>query len=70
VVGKAPNRYDKAEEKGSGFGFVTFDLEKKTYAIDSYRFLVDVLDGKPTNQYPGWPVTIQQRENRGENILS
>jgi hypothetical protein len=69
VVGKAPNRYDKAEEKGSGFGFVTFDTEKKTYAIDSYRFLVDVLDGKPTNQYPGWPVTIHQQENKGVNVL-
>jgi hypothetical protein len=70
VVGKAPNRYDKAEEKGSGFGFVTFDTEKKTYFIESFRFLIDVADGKPTNQFPGWPVTIQQQENRGENVIA
>jgi len=69
-VGKAPNRYDKAHEKGSGFGFVTFDTEKRTYFIESFRFLVDATDGKPTNQFPGWPVTIHQKENRGENILS
>ncbi len=68
-VGKAPNRYDKAHEKGSGFGFITFDPVKKTYALDSYRFLIDATDGKPSNQFPGWPVTIHQVENRGENRL-
>jgi hypothetical protein len=69
VVGQAPNRYDKAHEKGSGFGFVTFDTEKKTYFIESFRFLIDATDGKASNQFPGWPVTIQQAENRGENVL-
>ncbi len=70
VVGKAPNRYEKAHEKGSGFGFVTFDTVKKTYRIESFRFLIDATDGKATNQFPGWPVTIHQKENRGENVLS
>jgi alkaline phosphatase D len=69
VVGKAPNRYDKAHEKASGFGFVTFDTEKKTYFIESFRFLIDATDGKASNQFPGWPVTIHQKENRGENVL-
>ena len=69
AVGKAPNRYDKAHEKGSGFGFITFDPAKKTYAIDSFRFLIDPTDGKTSNQFPGWPVTIQQAENRGENRI-
>ena len=44
-VGKAPNRYDRAHEKGSGFGFITFDPVRKTYALDSYRFLIDATDG-------------------------
>ncbi|MEX1048514.1 MAG: alkaline phosphatase D family protein [Akkermansiaceae bacterium] len=66
-VGTAPNRYDKAEEKGSGFGMVTIDLEAKTYLCEAFRFLVDASDGKPENQFPGWPVTIDQVENRGEN---
>ncbi len=70
VVGKAPNRYDKAHEKGSGFGFITFDTEKKTYLVESFRFLVDPADGKPSNQFPGWPVTIRQAENRGENVIA
>lgn len=68
-VAKAPNRYDRAHEKGSGFGFITFDPAKKTYAIDSFRFLIDVTDGKASNQFPGWPVTIHQAENRGQNRL-
>ena len=69
-VGKAPNRYDKAHEKGSGFGFITFDTARKTYAIDSFRFLIDPTDGKASNQFPGWPVTIHQTENRGENRIN
>ncbi|XQW84018.1 alkaline phosphatase D family protein [Thalassotalea piscium] len=69
VVGKSGNRYVKAHEKGSGFGVITFDSEKLTYTMEAYRFLVDVTDGN-NNQFPGWPVTIHQKENKGDNILS
>jgi phosphodiesterase/alkaline phosphatase D-like protein len=69
VVGQSPNRYEKAHEKASGFGFITFDTVKKTYFIESFRFLIDATDGKATNQFPGWPVTLNQSENRGENRL-
>ena len=69
VVGQAPNRYENAHDKGSGFGFITFDTVTKTYALDSFRFLVDATDGKTTNQFPGFPVTIHQEENRGENRI-
>ena len=69
VVGKAKNRYERAHEKGSGFGLVTIDTEKKTYTLDSFRFLIDPTDGNPENQFPGWPVTIHQEENGGRNRL-
>jgi len=69
TTGRAPNRYNKAHEKGSGFGFITFDTDKKTYTVESYRFLIDLADRKESNQFPGWPVTIQQTENRGENVI-
>ncbi len=69
-VGKSENRYVHAHEKGSGFGFITFDTKNLTYTMDSYKFLVDVTDGSSTNQFNGWPVTIHQQENKGENILS
>lgn len=63
------NRYEMAHNKGSGFGVVTIDTEKKTYTMECYRFLIDATDGKPDNQFSGWPVTIHQEENRGENLL-
>ncbi|MCB1088627.1 MAG: twin-arginine translocation pathway signal, partial [Verrucomicrobiae bacterium] len=66
-VGTEKNRYEKAHQKGSGFGLVTIDTEKKTYLIESFRFKIDATDGNPANQFPGWPVTLQQAENRGEN---
>lgn len=69
-VGTAPNRYQKAHQKGSGFGLVTIDTKAKTYAIDCFRFLIDATDGKPENQFPGWPVVIHQSENGGENRLA
>lgn len=69
VVGTSKNRYQKAHEKGSGFGLVTIDTQKKEYLIESFRFLIDATDGDPNNQFPGWPVTIHQSENAGDNKL-
>ncbi|WP_017445179.1 alkaline phosphatase D family protein [Gayadomonas joobiniege] len=69
-VGKSNNRYVKAHEKGSGFGFIEFDTKNLTYTLSAYRFLVDVKDGRSDNQFPGWPVTIHKDENRGKNRLS
>lgn len=66
-VGTERNRYDLAHQKGSGFGLVTVDTEAKTYRIEAFRFLVDATDGRASNQFPGWPVTLQQEENRGVN---
>lgn len=62
-------RYDRSHRKASGFGVITIDSQAKTYTMDCYRFLCDVSDGKKSNQFPGYPVTIQQKENRGENVL-
>ncbi|WP_435894113.1 alkaline phosphatase D family protein [Oceaniferula spumae] len=63
------NRYDFSHRKASGFGVVTVDTKAKTYTMDCFRFLCDATDGKASNQFPGYPVTIQQKENRGENVL-
>jgi alkaline phosphatase D len=68
-VGTAKNRYDKAHQKGSGFGLVTIDTEAKTYHVEAFRFLVDATDGAAGNQFPGWPVTLHQTENGGSNRL-
>ena len=68
-VGTKKNRYEKAHQKGSGFGLVTIDTNEKTYLIESFRFLIDATDGSPENQFPGWPVTIHQKENAGDNLI-
>lgn len=70
VVGKSDNRYIQAHEKGSGFGFVTFDTKELSYTLEAYRFLVDIDEAKPDAQFPGWPVVIYQEENGGNNRLS
>lgn len=68
-VGSEKNRYKRAHQKGSGFGLITIDTQAKTYQLEAFRFLVDATDGSPENQFPGWPLTIHQRENRGENVI-
>ncbi|NLT70841.1 MAG: twin-arginine translocation pathway signal [Verrucomicrobiaceae bacterium] len=69
IVPVSKHRYEKAHEKGSGFGVVTIDLEAKTYHLEAFRFLVDATDGKAESQFPGWPLTIHQDENRGQNRI-
>ncbi|KMT66870.1 alkaline phosphatase D family protein [Catenovulum maritimum] len=68
-VGKSGNRYIQAHEKGSGFGFIEFDTQNKTYTTSAYKFLVDVTDNNTDNQFAGWPVTIAQDENIGINKI-
>ncbi|OYP28380.1 alkaline phosphatase D family protein [Rhodopirellula sp. MGV] len=70
IVPTAKNRYEKAHQKASGFGYVVIDPKERTYTINSFRFLVDVTDGNPENQFPNWPVTIHQDENGGANRIS
>ena len=67
--GTEKNRYDLAHQKGSGFGLVVIDPKEKTYTLNCYRFKIDATDGKASNQFTGWPVTIHQKENGGENLL-
>lgn len=70
IVPNGKNRYEVAHQKGSGFGLVTIDTSARTYRIESFRFLIDATDGHPDNQFPGWPVTLHQKENGGDNVIS
>ena len=67
LVATKKHRYQRAHQKGSGFGFVTIDTHNKTYHIEAFRFLVNATDGQTANQFPGWPLTIHQHENKGDN---
>ncbi len=68
-VATVKNRYERAHQKASGFGLVTVDTDAKTFHIESFKFLIDPSNGNPENQFPGWPVTIHQDENAGENRI-
>ena len=68
-VGSLKNRYELAHQKGSGFGLITIDTKAKTYTLDAFRFSVDATQDNPENQFQGWPLTIHQTENRGENRI-
>jgi len=68
-VGTRHNRYELAHQKGSGFGLVTIDTQAKTYKLEAFRFLVDATDGRASSQFSGWPVTLYQKENAGQNII-
>ena len=68
-VGAERNPYRLAHQKSSGFGLVTIDLEAKTYRVEAYRFLVTAGGDSADDQFPGWPVTLHQDENAGENRI-
>lgn len=67
------SRYNNAQIRASGFGFVTFDQKERTIDIDSWRFYADVENPNPVrDQFPGWPKQISQFENLGmsaDNVL-
>ena len=62
--------YHRAHIKASGFGFVTVDTAAKTYHLEAFKFRIDATDGSPDNQFTGWPVTLHQDENAGDNRLA
>ncbi len=48
------SRYNNAQIRSSGFGFVTFDQKERTIGIDAWRFLADVENPTPVrDQFPG-----------------
>ncbi|MGV3539767.1 MAG: alkaline phosphatase D family protein [Rufibacter sp.] len=59
------NRYQRAQEKASGFGVVTFNTKERTIKMEAFRFLADKDKPGPGNQFPGWPLTISQTDNDG-----
>jgi hypothetical protein len=63
-----PDRYEMAQIKASGFGLINFDIENRTIKSDAYHFKADVPADGPPDQFPGWPVTIDQTDNYGREI--
>jgi alkaline phosphatase D len=59
------NRYENEDRKAAGYGMVIFDKDQRTITIESWRFLADVENPGPDDQFPGWPLTISQSDNYG-----
>jgi hypothetical protein len=66
VIEDKSSRYNHAQIRASGFGFVTFDQTERTIQIDSWRFFADVESPNYIrDQFAGWPLTINQSDNLG-----
>jgi hypothetical protein len=64
------NRYIRAQNKASGFGIITFDTKARTIKMEAYRFLADKDKQTPEDQFPGWPLTINQMDNDGRKPVA
>ncbi|MCH5376362.1 MAG: hypothetical protein JJ992_20520, partial [Planctomycetes bacterium] len=48
---------------------VRMNKAKQTIDIECWRFLADVTDPQPNDQFPGWPKTITLRDNYARKPL-
>ncbi|MDY0168363.1 MAG: alkaline phosphatase D family protein [Thermoguttaceae bacterium] len=62
------HRYEQAQLKVSGFGLCRFDKAERTIDVHCYKFLTDVTDEDQQHEYPGWPVTLTQRDQDGRTV--
>jgi len=65
----AANRYQWSDQRAGGFAVVILDRDKRTYTCQCYHFLADLDHPKADDQFPGWPLTIAQRDNYGRKIV-
>ncbi len=63
------HRYRQAQIKASGFGLCRFDPVQRTIEVHCYQFLVDVSAPNQDHQFPGWPVTLTQRDQDGRTVV-
>lgn len=63
------NPADRKDEKkrGDGFGVVRFNKKTQKITFECWPRFADVKDGDQA-QYPGWPITIDYRDNDGRKV--
>ncbi|MCF7974046.1 MAG: hypothetical protein K9N55_09550 [Phycisphaerae bacterium] len=66
---KEPNGGSKLTTRAAGFGVVRFAKPTREITFECWPRHVDVT-GPITQQYPGWPKTIQQTDNYGRMPLA
>jgi hypothetical protein len=63
-------RYARGQDTASGYGIVRFNKQEQLIQVEAYRFLGDVENPSPEDQFPGWPYTIHQMENDGRKAVA
>jgi hypothetical protein len=58
-------RINMLHDKSSGFGIVRFNKPDQTITMECYRLQVDAQTLEASDQFPGWPVTVQMTDNYG-----
>jgi hypothetical protein len=66
---QAVNRYERADNCSSGFGWISFNQMERKIESNAYRFLSDVTAENGHSQFPGWPHTILQEDNDGRQAI-
>jgi len=61
--------HDKLTTRAAGFGVVRFDKSRRTITLECWPRNRDVTD-PATEQYPGWPKTIDQLDNYGRKAAA
>lgn len=65
-----PGRLNTLHDKSSGYGIVRFDTQTQKITMECWRLLVDVSKPKPTDQFPGWPKTINMQDNYARTAVA
>ena len=67
---QSSNRYQRAQNRASGFGMIHFDQQAKTIKSESFPFLDPDLQTAEWEQHPGWPHTVDQQDNYGQKAVA
>jgi phosphodiesterase/alkaline phosphatase D-like protein len=59
---------EQLNDRSSGLGLVRFDKVRRTITFECWPLLADVT--RPESQFPGWPVTVDQRDNYGRTPVA
>ncbi len=62
-----PNRKNE-KKRGDGFGIARFKKSDRTVIFEAWPRFCDASKGD-TEQFPGWPITINYRDNDGRKVV-
>ena len=60
-----PGVLNRLHDKSSGYGIVRFNTRTRDITMECWRLQIDAANHKPGDQFPGWPKTINLRDNYG-----